>query len=148
MANTVSKELDAIASYVKKHAPAAKKAIHHQHGGESVRTADYKGHHIIVRTTYDITVDGKPVTGHIALTNDGRLHYHPVPNASFDSAIDLVKNLIDVFPEDFTASAVRGAAAHGDHSDHGDHGDHMHMMMAAPAKKAKRGKAKRARRGK
>jgi hypothetical protein len=91
-----------IASYVKKNAPRVKRTLHHRHAAApSVREADYKGHHITVQTTYDIRVDGVPVTGHLGVTNDGRVHYHPVPNVSFASAVDLVKQLIDVFPDDF-----------------------------------------------
>ena len=77
----------------------------HGHGGgmESVREATYRGHHIVVRTTYRLEVDGVPVEGHMGVTNDGQVHYHAVPNLSFASAIDLMKQLIDTFPDDFKA---------------------------------------------
>ena len=77
----------------------------HGHGGgmESVREATYHGHHIVVRTTYQLEVDGMPIEGHMGVTNDGQVHYHAVPNLSFDSAVDLVKQLIDTFPDDFEA---------------------------------------------
>lgn len=72
------------------------------HGAmESVREADYRGHHIVVRTSYEIEVDGRRVTGHLAVRNDGRVHYHPVPNLAFASAVELVERLIDVFPDEF-----------------------------------------------
>jgi hypothetical protein len=51
--------------------------------------------------------------GHMGVTNDGNVHYHPVPNLSFASAIDLVKELIDIFPDDFTGSGAGHDAAHG-----------------------------------
>ncbi len=110
-----------IASYVQKnrlHVRSAQRS--HMKMAESVREADYQGHHIVVRTTYRIEVDGRPLTGHLGVTNDGQVHYHPVPNVSFSSAIDLVKQLIDVFPDDFTGKQ-EGA---GD-----SHEGHMHMMM-------------------
>jgi hypothetical protein len=77
----------------------------HGHGGgmESVREATYRGHHIVVHTTYRLEVDGIPVEGHMGVTNDGQVHYHAVPNLSFSSAIDLVRQLIDAFPDDFKA---------------------------------------------
>lgn len=76
----------------------------HHHGAvESVREATYRGHRIVVRTTYHIEVDGVTIAGHLGVTNDGQVHYHPVPNLSFGSAVDLVKQLIDIFPEDFVA---------------------------------------------
>ena len=83
----------------------------HGHGDpqESTREADYHGHHIVVRTTYRIEVDGTPIEGHLGVTDDGQVHYHAVPNLSFASAVDLVKQLIDTFPEDFAA----GGDPHG-----------------------------------
>jgi hypothetical protein len=77
----------------------------HDHGHgmpmESTREATYQGHQIVIRTTYRIEVDGMPIEGHLGVTNDGQVHYHAVPNLSFASAVDLVKQLIDTFPEDF-----------------------------------------------
>lgn len=74
----------------------------HDHGIETVREDDYKGHHIVIRTRYELEVDGRPLTGHLGVTNDGRVHYHAVPNLSFPSAIAMVRQLIDAFPDDFT----------------------------------------------
>ena len=87
---------------------------------ETVREADYEGRHIVVRTSYEIAVDGKPVTGHLGVTNDGRVHYHPVPNQSFESAIDLVKRVIDTFPDEFPS---------GGRDDRHAGGGHEHMDM-------------------
>lgn len=81
---------------------------------ETTREANYGGHHIVVRTTYQIEVDGMPIRGHMGVTNDGQVHYHAVPNLGFASAIDLVKQLIDTFPDDFeTPSATH---SHGGRS--------------------------------
>ena len=97
-----------IASYVKRNAKHVKKIQKHRHeSSESVRKADYKGHHIIVRTNYEIEVDGRLVMGHMGVSNDGQVHYHPVPNLSFASAVDLVKQLIDIFPDDFRKKTNR-----------------------------------------
>ncbi len=106
-----------IAKYVKRNAAKAKKASamvkmrHHEEGQEIVRQDDYKGHHIVVRTVYRISVDGKKVTGHIMLTNDGQVQYHGLPNWSFDSAIQLARTLIDNFPEDFERASKGSGAA-------------------------------------
>jgi hypothetical protein len=80
----------------------------HEREVESVREDDYRGHHIVVRTRYRIEVDGRPVTGHLGVTNDGRVHYHAVPNLSFTSAVDLVRRLIDAFPDDFEGEGGSG----------------------------------------
>lgn len=114
-----------IAAHVRKHATTIKKALRHGHmASETVRQAEYKGHHIEVRTIYEIHVDDKPITGHLAVTNDGRVHYHPVPNASFVSAIDLVKRLIDAFPDDFGADAPGGKKQAHDGSHTGSRAKH------------------------
>lgn len=70
---------------------------------ESVREATHRGHNIVVRTSYQVEVDGVAIEGHMGVTNDGQVHYHPIPNLSFNSAVDLVKQLIDTFPDDFEA---------------------------------------------
>jgi hypothetical protein len=59
-------------------------ATHPRHGPiETVREAVYEGHRVVIRTTYEIEVDGQPVSGHLGVAKDGRVHYHPVPNLSF-----------------------------------------------------------------
>ena len=113
-----------IASYVKKNARLVKKAQKHKHqSSESVREADYRGHHIVVRTHYEIEVDGRVVMGHMGVSNDGQVHYHPVPNLSFASAVDLVKQLIEIFPDDFGS---RGHRMHRKKANTTRHG-HTHM---------------------
>jgi hypothetical protein len=129
-----------IAAYVKRNA-AATKPMKMKGPMEVVREDDYQGHHIEVRTTYAIYVDGKPVTGHIDVSNDGQVAYHGLPNFSFDSAIDLVKKLIDQFPEDFKKG--RRGSGGGMGGMHGMGGMQMkragakRMAKKAPARKAK-----------
>lgn len=101
-----------VASYVAKNAEKVKKVQLQTHQGmESVREAEYQGHRIVVRTRYEIEVDGQMVMGHVGVTNDGNVHYHPVPNLSFPSAIEMVEKLIDIFPDDFSKNGPR--RAHG-----------------------------------
>lgn len=111
--------MKSISSYVKKHTPQVEETQRHQHeASETVREADYEGHHIVVRTTYQIEVDGVPVTGHLGVTDDGQVHYHPIPNMSFASALDMVRQLIDVFPDDFAGKGGMAAEQDG-HEGHG-----------------------------
>ena len=119
---------ESIASYVAKSADKVRKIQEQPHGQgmQSVREAEYKGHRIVVRTHYEFEVDGKMVMGHVGVTNDGQVHYHPVPNVSFASAVELVKQLIDIFPDDFKKKRQPGKVDHGDHGDKEGH--------AAPAK--------------
>ena len=73
----------------------------HGHVHASVRTDGYEGHTITVETTYRIAVDGQPVTAHIHVDNDGNVICHATPVYRSGSVVDLVRHLIDVFPEDF-----------------------------------------------
>ncbi len=123
-----------IASYVKSNAARARKAqqMHHE---ESVvtRETDYKGHHIVVRTKYEVEIDGKSLMGHIGVTDSGAVHYHPVPNLSFASALDMVKKIIDVFPDDFRP-------AKPDSTTGMDHTSHQMSGMAMKKKSARKRK--------
>ena len=65
------------------------------------RSAEYRGHKIEITTTYKIEIDGKPFTGHVAVDDAGRLHCHSIPYATYESAIDCVKGLIDIYPDAF-----------------------------------------------
>lgn len=79
--------------------------LQHDHGGdgsvETLREDDYEGHHIVIRTTYKIEVDGETLMAPIGLDNDGNLHCHALPNYQFPSAVDMIRRLIDNFPDDF-----------------------------------------------
>jgi hypothetical protein len=82
-------------------------AEHAEHEGGplmSVREVEYNGHNIVIRTTYEIKIDGKHMSGHLFVDNSGRVYSHAMPTYSFPSAVDLVKNLIDTFPASFAIS--------------------------------------------
>jgi hypothetical protein len=95
---------------VAKEIDSATSDMHGDHGMESVRTAEHNGHSILVRTHYEFEVDGNPLVSPVMVDNFGRVACHALPNYSFLSAIDLVKQLIETFPEDF--SAEHRAPAH------------------------------------
>lgn len=90
--------------------------LQHAHAQEpSVREEAYRGHRIKVVTTYEITIDGQPVTGHLNIGNNGAVHYHAIPNQEFPSMIGMVKRIIDL-------SIDLGTIDSGSH-DHGGHDD-------------------------
>ena len=94
----------------------------HAHGTGgivSLRTAAYKGHQIMVNTTYEITVDGLPFDVHLTVDNGGRVFYHGLPTRDFPSVIGLVEKAIDVFPADFPAPAGGQGEPDADHHEHG-----------------------------
>jgi len=105
----------------------------HAHGGtDSVREADYKGHHIVITTTYEITIDGTPFTAGLGVSNDGSVHYHGMPNVGFDSAVDLMKAVIDNFSDEFTGGGDHG---HDGHEHDGEHGHGTKRARARPTKR-------------
>ena len=81
---------------------AAGHAEHDKGPFQSVREIEYNGHKITIYTQYEIKVDGKTFSGHIYVDNKGKVSAHALPNYSFVSAVDLVKKMIDEFPDDFT----------------------------------------------
>lgn len=101
-------------------------APHHTAGLASVRHALHRDHEIEVRTTYTITVDGRPFDVHLTVDNAGRVHYHGLPTRDFASVIDLVAKAIDAFPEDFPTPGadsgpvdLHGGSGHGSSHWHG-----------------------------
>lgn len=74
---------------------------HPEQAMESVRTAVHNGHQIVVRTRYEITVDGEPLPGQVEVGNNGLVYHHGLPNYGFPSAIGMVAALIDRFGSEF-----------------------------------------------
>jgi hypothetical protein len=112
MTTPVEITADASAAQAKKNAGYFRKLLQGMPmgGGDrgSMREADYNGHHITIKTTYQIKIDGKPFMGAVDVTNAGAVHYHGIPAAGFASAIDLVKSVIDTFPDEFAAGSGGG----------------------------------------
>lgn len=100
-------------------------SAHHMQGMGMVREAEYKGRHIEVKTTYEITVDGKPFDVHLVVNNQGRVYYHGLPTRDFPSAVDLVKKAIDVFGDEVGGNGNGNAGHEGHEHEHGHGGMHM-----------------------
>jgi len=73
----------------------------------SVRQINYKNHDIVIQTRYEILIDGKLVNNQIHVDNEGKVSSHAMPTYSFPSTIDLIKKLIDKFPNSFGPEATR-----------------------------------------
>ena len=116
---------DAGLAQSRKTSPILKSLLRDQHGlphrNDSVREAHYKGHHIVIKTTYEVTVDGKKFHADLAVTNSGNVGYHGMPNVGFASAIDLMQSVIDQFPDDFKKTRRRSNPAHREHDSHTMH---------------------------
>jgi len=72
----------------------------------SIRQIKYKDHDIIIRTHYEIEVDGKVLNNHIYVDNEGKVSSHAMPTYSFPSTVDLIKRLIDKFPNSFSGQNI------------------------------------------
>ena len=67
----------------------------------SVRTAEHHGHTIESATRYEIRIDGRRVAIPLHVDNGGRVTCHAVPNYQSVSGVDVVKKVIDVYPDSF-----------------------------------------------
>lgn len=63
----------------------------------TVRTTSYEGHEIRVETTYRISVDGRPLPGHVEVLANGRVHYHGLPNYAVASTVELARLVVGHF---------------------------------------------------
>lgn len=61
---------ESLAEHVARNAPALRQSQHeHVRATESVREATYRGHQIVIRTSYHIEVDGVAVEGHLDIVS-------------------------------------------------------------------------------
>ncbi|MFD4757967.1 hypothetical protein ACFWOJ_03415 [Streptomyces sp. NPDC058439] len=65
----------------------------------SVRTTEHAGQRITVTTTYDVVVDGKPVTARLHVDDNGMLYSPGLPYHQFTSALDAVRALLSTYPD-------------------------------------------------
>lgn len=94
------------ARYLKANRPELHPKIHRR-PITVTRTDSYKGHEIEILTTYEIKVDDRQIGGHVDVASNGRVHYHPLPNYSSGSAVELVRQVIDSFPDEFPKPTQR-----------------------------------------
>lgn len=90
-----------LGSYLAKQSEKSHGESHGDHGG-SVRSFTHAGHKVSITTIYEIVIDGKPFAGTLGVGENGQVHCHSLPNYQTASAVDMVKYLIDIFPDDFT----------------------------------------------
>ena len=89
---------------------------HGKHEDTSVRELTHNGHNIKIITTYRVEIDGKPAAMHLSVDEDGQVYTHATPFITYASAVDLMKEVMDAYPDAFSES--------GSHSDH-NHGENQ-----------------------
>lgn len=124
-----------VAAVAEQVAAAGGSLPHTHHEGEhpqavSVRTVTHRGHHIVIRTRYEIEVDGRPFSPLVTVDLGGRVHYHGLPTRDFASMVDLVNKAIDTFPADFAHNASSGQPS-DQHPAGGSGGHHAPAQEAA-----------------
>lgn len=95
---------------------------HGKHGATSVRQLSHKGHDIKIITTYRIEVDGKPAGMHLSVDKDGQVYTHATPFVTYTSAVDLMKEVMDAYPDAFSDSEPHTGHAHDHNPDNHDGG--------------------------
>ena len=85
-------------------------AGHGAGGAQSVRKDAYRGHAIEIVTSYKILVDGRKIRAPLGVDASGQVHCHSLPNYQTASAVDMVRALIDAFPEEFERKPARSKA--------------------------------------
>jgi len=92
---------------------------HMDHALISVRSFSHGGHDIKITTSYQIEINGTQIQLHARVDNEGHLHCHTTPYESYSSATDLVKKLIDRYPESFMNLQSSGEHLEHSHEGHG-----------------------------
>ncbi len=67
----------------------------HHGGSVSVRTAAHEGHAIRIESSYRVFIDGEEFPDPIHVSDDGRVHYHGLPQYSLPSAVELLKVIVE-----------------------------------------------------
>jgi len=93
----------------------------------SVREFTHNNHTIRITTTYVIEVDGEPVWLHAMVNNEGKVFSHIMPFNMYDSANDMVKQLIDRLPQ-FFADANDSPVDSDDSLPEHDHDHEEHTL--------------------
>lgn len=95
----------------------------------SVRKFTHQGHEVKITTTYRIEIDGVDIQPHALVDNEGNLFSHVMPFETYGSAPELIKTLLDRFPEFFAKLKADAEDNHSGHHPHhddnaGGNGDH------------------------
>lgn len=72
----------------------------------SERSVNHKGHVVNVKTSYEITIDGKPFERHLGVNEKGQVHCHALPYQEYKSALDLIRGYIDGYPDHLPEPSV------------------------------------------
>lgn len=116
-------------SWVKTQFPTYIADHHAGHETTAVREMAHQGHVVRIYTTYRVEVDGEPIRAHLSVDEDGRVYTHATPFVTYASALDLMRAVIDGYPDSFNGTPAgpepHDPNDHDDHTSHGGHGGHQ-----------------------
>ncbi len=95
-------------------------ATHGRHEATSIRELTHNGHAVRIITTYRVEVDGAPAGMHLSVDEDGQVYTHATPFVTYASAVDLMKEVLDAYPDAFSDSDSDSDADSDAHAGH-DH---------------------------
>lgn len=95
---------------------------HGKHEATSVREMTHNGHTVRIVTTYRVEVDGEPADMHLSVDEDGQVFTHATPFVTYASAVDLMKEVMDAYPDAFSPEDEQPDHDH-DHDGHGEGGE-------------------------
>jgi hypothetical protein len=75
---------------------------HAGHETTAIREFTHAGHVVRIVTTYRVEVDGRQIRAHLSVDEDGRVYTHATPFVTYASAVDLMKQVIDSYRDDFS----------------------------------------------
>jgi len=96
---------------------------HGKHEATSVRELTHNGHTVRIITTYRVEVDGKPADMHLSVDEDGQVFTHATPFVTYASAVDLMKEVMDAYPDAFTDTEAEAQGEHDHGHEHGGEGE-------------------------
>jgi hypothetical protein len=88
---------------------------HAGHEMTSVRVFTHAGHVVKITTSYQVEVDGHPIRAHLSVDEDGQVYTHATPFVTYASANDLMKAVIDAYPDSFASHDDDERAHRGHH---------------------------------
>jgi hypothetical protein len=60
-----------------------------------------------------VEVDGHPIRAHLSVDEDGQVYTHATPFVTYASASDLMKAVIDAYPDSFSSHDGHERPHHG-----------------------------------
>lgn len=101
-----------LGSYLKKRAASSHGHSAHKQHSSSSRITTHNGHKIVLETIYRVTIDGKKYDLGLLADDQGNVHCHSLPNYQLQSALDMVRAIVEQFPDDFEKKQKKTKVAH------------------------------------